>query len=143
MTMVEHLAASRLPAQIGAVLLAAFAVVGMALAAIGVYGTVRYTVAMRTREVGIRMALGADAAGVARQLASGGMRLVAVGGAIGVVVSLLAARLLATLLFGVGTFDPVALIGAPLVLGVAAWLAAYLPARRASRLAPLSALRTE
>ena len=101
--MTQHLATSRLPSQIGAFLLAAFAVLGMALAAIGVYGTVRYTVAMRTREVGIRMALGADAAGVARLLASRGLRLVLVGGVIGVAISLLAARLLATLLFGVGT----------------------------------------
>ena len=143
MTMTQHLGMSRLPSQIGAFLLAAFAVLGMALAAIGVYGTVRYTVAMRTREVGIRMALGADAAGVARLLASRGLRLVLVGGVIGVAVSLLAARLLATLLFGVGTFDPVALTGAPLVLGAAAWLAAYLPARRASRANPLTALRAD
>ena len=123
--------------------LAVFAVLGMALAAIGVYGTVRYTVAMRTREVGIRMALGADAAGVARLLASRGLRLVLVGGVIGVAVSLFVARLLATLLFGIGSFDPVALAGAPLVLGVAGWLAAYLPARRASRANPLAALRAE
>jgi putative ABC transport system permease protein len=143
MTMTQHLAMSRLPSQIGAVLLAAFAALGMALAAVGVYGTVRYTVAMRTREVGIRMALGADATGVARLLATHGLRLVLIGGSIGVAASLLAARFLATLLFGVGTFDPVALTGAPLVLGVAAWLAAYLPARRASRVDPLAALRTE
>jgi ABC-type antimicrobial peptide transport system permease subunit len=143
MTMAQHLATSRLPSQIGAFLLAVFAVLGVALAAIGVYGTVRYTVAMRTREVGIRMALGADAAGVARLLASRGLRLVMVGGVIGVAISLLAARLLATLLFGVGTFDPVALTGAPLVLGAAAWLAAYLPARRASRANPLAALRAD
>jgi putative ABC transport system permease protein len=108
-----------------------------------VYGTVRHTVAMRTREVGIRMALGAEAAGVARLLATHAVRLVLVGVVIGVAASLLAARFLATLLFGVGSFDPVALIGAPLVLGVAAWLAAYLPARRASRADPLAALRVE
>ncbi len=142
-TMTQHLAMSRLPSQIGAVLLSAFAVMGMALAAVGVYGTVRYTVARRTREVGIRMALGADAAGVARLLATHVVRLVLVGVVIGVAASLLAARFLATLLFGVGTFDPVALIGAPLVLGVTAWLAAYLPARRASRVDPLAALRTD
>jgi predicted permease len=142
-TMAQHLAMSRLPSQIGSVLLSAFAVLGVALAAIGVYGMVRYTVAMRTREVGIRMALGADAAGVARQLATHGVRLVLIGGAIGVAASLVAARFLVTLLFGVGTFDPVALIGAPLVLGGVAWLAAYLPARRASRTDPLAALRTE
>ena len=134
---------SRLPSQIGAVLLSAFAVMGMALAAVGVYGTVRYTVARRTREVGIRMALGADAAGVARLLATHVVRLVLVGVVIGVAASLLAARFLATLLFGVGTFDPVALTVAPLVLGVTAWLAAYLPARRASRVDPLTALRAD
>jgi putative ABC transport system permease protein len=141
LTLTQHLAMSRLPSQIGAVLLAAFAAMGMALAAVGVYGTVRHTVAMRTREVGIRMALGAEAAGVARLLATHAVRLVLVGVVIGVAGSLLAARFLATLLFGVGSFDPVALIGAPLVLGVAAWLAAYLPARRASRADPLAALR--
>jgi putative ABC transport system permease protein len=143
LTLTQHLAMSRLPSQIGAVLLAAFAAMGMALAAIGVYGTVRHTVAMRTREVGIRMALGAEAAGVARLLATHGLRLVLLGSAIGVAASLLAARFLATLLFGVGSFDPVVLTVAPLVLGVAAWLAAYLPARRASRADPLAALRAD
>jgi len=143
MTLAQHLATSRLPSQIGAVLISAFAAMGMALAAVGVYGTVRYTVARRTREVGIRMALGADAAGVARLLATHGVRLVLVGGAIGVAASLLAARALGTLLVGVGAFDPVALICAPLVLVGAAWLAAYLPARRASRLDPIAALRTD
>jgi ABC-type antimicrobial peptide transport system permease subunit len=142
-TMAQHLGMSRLPSQIGAVLLSAFAAMGIALAAVGVCGVVRHTVAMRTREVGIRMALGADAAGVARLLTMHVARLVLIGGVIGVAVSLLAARFLATLLFGVGTFDPVALTGALLVLGVAAWLAAYLPARGASRADPLAALRTD
>jgi predicted permease len=142
-TMAQHLAVSRLPAQLGALLLSAFAVLALSLAAVGVYGMVRYSVARRTREVGIRMALGADAAGVARLLATHVVRLVIIGGVIGVGASLLAARFLATLLFGVRTFDPVALIGAPLVLAVAAWLAAYLPARRASRMDPLAALRTD
>ena len=143
MTMATHLAMSRLPSQMGAFMLSAFGAMAMALAAIGVYGLVRYTVAMRTREVGIRMALGANAAGIARLLATSGLRLVLVGGAIGVAASLLAARFLATLLFGIGAFDPVILTGALLVLGVATWLAAYLPARRASRADPLTALRTE
>ena len=142
-TMAQHLAMSRLPAQMGAFILSAFAVLALALASLGVYGLVRYTVARRTREVGIRMALGADAAGVTRLLATNGVRLVLIGGAIGVAASLLAARFLATLLYGVGRFDPVALIGASLVLVVSAWLAAYLPARRASRSDPLAALRYE
>jgi putative ABC transport system permease protein len=143
MTMAQHLAMSRLPSQMGAFMLSAFAALAMTLAAIGVYGLVRYTVARRTREVGIRMALGADAAGVARLLATDSLRLLLFGGAIGVAASVLAARFLASLLFGVGTFDPVALVGAPLVLGIAAWLAAYLPARRASRVDPVTALRTD
>ncbi|HEX5107876.1 MAG TPA: ABC transporter permease [Vicinamibacterales bacterium] len=142
-TMAQHLAMSRLPSQMGAFMLSAFAAMAMVLATIGVYGLVRYTVAMRTREVGIRMALGADAAGVARLLATGGLRLALIGGAIGVVVSLVAASYLTKLLFGVGAFDPFALTGAPLVLGLVAWLAAYLPARRASRANPLAALRSE
>jgi predicted permease len=142
-TMAQHLAMSRLPSQLGAFMLSAFAVLALALAAVGVYGLVSYTVARRTREVGIRMALGADATGVARLLATNGLRLVLLGGAIGVAASLLVARFLVALLFGVGAFDPVILTGAPLVLGVAAWLAAYLPARRASRADPLAALRTE
>jgi putative ABC transport system permease protein len=141
--MAQHLAMSRLPSQMGAFMLSAFAVMALALAAIGVYGMVSYTVAMRTREVGIRMALGADAAGVARLLTTNGLRLVLLGGTIGVAASLLVARFLAALLFGVGNFDPVSLIGAPLVLGLAAWLAAYLPARRASHADPLAALRTD
>jgi putative ABC transport system permease protein len=143
MTMAQHLAMSRLPSQMGGFMLSAFAVMALALAAIGVYGLVRYTVARRTREIGIRMALGADAAGVARLLATHGLRLTLIGGVIGVAASLVAARFLAMLLFGVQTFDPVAMTGAPLVLGIAAWLAAYLPARRASRADPLAALRTE
>jgi ABC-type antimicrobial peptide transport system permease subunit len=89
------------------------------------------------------MALGADAAGVARLLATHGLRLVLVGGAIGLAASLVAGRFLATLLFGLGAFEPVALVGALLVLGVAAWLAAYLPARRASRVDPLAVLRAD
>jgi predicted lysophospholipase L1 biosynthesis ABC-type transport system permease subunit len=142
-TMSQHLAMSRLPSQVGAVLLAAFAAMGMALAAVGVYGMVRYAVAMRTREVGIRMALGADAGGVTRLLAMQALRLVLAGVAIGGAASLLTARFLSTLLFGVGALDPAALVGAPLVLAAVAWLAAYLPARRASRVDPLTALRAD
>jgi ABC-type antimicrobial peptide transport system permease subunit len=141
--MTEHLSLSRLPSQIAAFLLSAFGVMALALASVGLYGMVRYTAAMRTREVGIRMALGAEAAVVTRLLAARGLRLVLVGSAIGVAASLLVARFLGTMLYGGNVFDPLAFAGAPLVLGAAAWLAAYLPARRASRVDPLSALRSE
>jgi putative ABC transport system permease protein len=142
-TMAQHLAMSRLPSEMGAFLLSAFAVMAMTLAAIGVYGIVRHMVAMRTREIGIRMALGADAGSVARLLATGGLRLVLLGGAIGLAASLLVGRVFAALLFGIGTFDAAALVGAPIVLGFTAWLAAWLPARRASRMNPLTALHTD
>jgi predicted permease len=142
-TMAQHLAMSRLPSQMGAFLLSMFAAMAMALSAVGVYGMVRYTVAARTREVGIRLALGANAAGVARLLTTHGVRLVLFGAGIGLAASLFVARFLGTLLFGVGTFEPVAMISAAIVLGLAAWLAAYLPARRASRMDPLAALRTD
>jgi putative ABC transport system permease protein len=142
-TMAEHLSLSRLPSQIAAFLLSAFGVMAVALASVGLYGMVRYTVAMRIREVGIRMALGAEAAAVTRLLAARGLRLVLLGGAIGVAVSLLVARFLTTLLYGGEALDPIAFAGAPLVLGAAAWLAAYLPARRASRVDPLAALRND
>jgi predicted permease len=142
-TLAQHLAMSRLPSQMGTFLLSAFATLAMALAAIGIYGMVRHVVATRTREVGIRMALGADAASVARLLASRGLRPVLIGGALGLAASLLAARALSALLFGVGTFEPAVLVGAPLALGLTAWLAAWLPARRASRVDPLAALRAE
>jgi putative ABC transport system permease protein len=142
-TMTEHLSLSRLPSQIAAFLLSAFGVMAVALASVGLYGMVRYTAAMRTREVGIRMALGAEAAVVTRLLAARGVRLVLIGSAIGVAASLLVARFLVTMLYGGNAFDPVAFVGAPLVLAAAAWLAAYLPARRASRVDPLAALRSE
>ena len=118
-----------------------FAVITLTLAAIGLYGVVSYGVAQRTREVGIRMELGADTARVVRLLTSSALKLVLVGGAIGLAASLIVARLLGGLLFGGETFDPVTFVAVPLVLGLTALAAAYLPARRAARLNPVTALR--
>jgi putative ABC transport system permease protein len=101
------------------------------------------TVTARTHEMGIRIALGADARAVVHLLAKGGMRLVLVGVAIGVVASLMVARVLTTLLFGVGALDPVAFTLAPVMLCTIAWLASYLPARRAGRVNLLAALRSD
>lgn len=142
-TMARHLAVSRLPAQAAAFVLSVFGVLALGLAVIGLYGVVRFAVATRTREVGIRMALGADAATVVRSLASSGMRLVALGCGLGLALSLLVTRPLGGLLFGVETSDPVTFIAAPLLLGVTALIAAYLPARRASRVNPVVALRSD
>ena len=142
-TMSEHLGITQLPAQLSAFLLSGFAILALLLATIGLYGVVSYAVAQRTREVGIRMALGADAGRVTRLLASGGLRMVAVGATTGLVASLALTRVLSSLLFGVEVFDPVTFFTVPVVLGSTAVVAAYLPARRAARLDAVTALRDE
>ena len=142
-TMDGHLALMRLPQQLSALVLSAFGVLALALAAIGLYGVVSHGVSQRTHEIGIRMALGADGPRVVRLLVAGGLRLVLAGGVLGLVLALVAARLLGGLLFEVDTLDPLTFVGVPLVLAAAALLAAWLPARRASRVHPVTALRTD
>ena len=142
-TMDRHLALMSLPQQLSAFVLSAFGVLALTLAAVGLYGVVSYSVAQRTREIGIRMALGAAAPRVVRQLVAGGLKLLVVGGALGLTLALAAARLLGGLLFEIDALDPWTFVGVPLVLGAAALVAAYLPARRASRVHPVTALRTD
>ena len=142
-TMDRHLALMRLPQQLSAFVLSAFGVLALALAAVGLYGVVSHGVAQRTHEIGLRMALGADGPRVVRLLVAGGLRLVIVGGVLGLGLALVATRLLGGLLFEVGTLDPLTFVGVPLVLAAAALLAAWLPARRASRVHPVIALRTD
>jgi predicted lysophospholipase L1 biosynthesis ABC-type transport system permease subunit len=124
-------------------LLVSFAVVALGLAAIGIYGVVAFVVAQRTREIGIRMALGARAADVLRLVLREGMAPVALGAGAGMIAALLATRALRSMLFGVTSLDPVSFAAAPLLLGTVALLACYLPARRATRVDPLIALRDE
>jgi putative ABC transport system permease protein len=142
-SMARHLAIVRLPAQLSAFVLSAFAVLAVVLATIGLYGVVSYAVAQRTREVGVRMALGADAASVVRLLTMSGLRLVVAGSVLGLLLAAAASRLLGGLLFGIDAFDPVTFLVVPLILVASAGLAAYLPARRASRADPIAALRAE
>jgi predicted permease len=142
-TMERHLAVQLLPARLTALVLSAFAVLALALASIGMYGIVSYAVSRRTREVGIRMSLGADRAGVIRMLVGSGMKLVAIGGVIGLAIAYGAARLLTGLLHNVSALDPVTFLTVPAVLAGTAMLAAYIPARRASRVDPAAALRME
>ena len=142
-TMARHLAIVRLPAQLSAFVLSVFGLLALTLSTIGLYGVVSYAVSRRTREVGIRMALGADEGAVVRLLTFGGLRLVLVGGALGLAAALGLARLLGGLLFGVGAFDLGTFVAGPIVLAVSAGLAAYLPARRASRVDPIAALRAD
>ena len=142
-TMRQHLAAMVLPAQLGAVAFAVFAGLALALAMIGIYGVVQYAVARRSREVAIRLAVGARPDGVVRLLMSEGVRLVVIGAVIGLGLSLAASRALGALLYGVPSLDPVAFLGAPaLLMGVGA-TAAFLPARKASRVDPATTLRAE
>jgi predicted permease len=142
-TMDQHLGIMLLPARLSALVLSAFAILALALASIGLYGIVSYAVSRRTREVGIRMSLGADGARVVQMLMGGGMKLVAVGSVIGLLVAVAAARLVGGLLFNVSTLDLSTFLLVPIVLIAAAMLAAYIPARRASRVDPATALRME
>jgi predicted permease len=142
-TMQKHLAAMLLPARLGAMAFTLFAALALALAVLGVYGVVSYAVARRTREVGIRLAVGAQPAALVRLLMKEGLSLVVIGTAVGLLLGVGSAQVLRTLLFGVGSADPLTFLGAPLVLMAAGAIAAFLPARRASRVDPASVLRAE
>ena len=126
-----------------AVLLIGFSAIALLLAAIGIYGVLAYSVAERTREIGIRMALGADARRVVMMVAGSGARVVALGAAAGMAGAFLLTGLLRTLLFGVGPHDAATFLAVPCLLAVVAMAAAWLPARRASRVAPADALRAD
>jgi putative ABC transport system permease protein len=124
-------------------LLVTFAVLALALAMLGVYGLVGYTVARRAREIAVRMALGAEPRGVVRQMIRQGMEPVVAGVVIGGVAALALTRLLQPMLYGVTPHDPLAMVGAFALLCGTALAACLIPARRATRVAPLSALRDE
>ncbi len=127
--------------RIGVVLLTVFGLLALALASIGLYGILAYSVSQRKREIGLRMALGAARASVVRLILKQGMSLVLTGMLIGFVASLAAGRLLSRMLYGVSASDPLSVAGAAAVLSGIALLACYLPAMRASRVDPVVALR--
>ncbi len=124
-------------------LLAIAAFVGLFLGAIGLYGVMAYIVAQRTREIGVRMALGAETRRVAGMVLGQGLTLAGMGVAIGMACALALTRLMSTLLFGVHAFDPITFGAVALILVAVAGLASYTPARRAATLDPLTALRIE
>jgi predicted permease len=142
-TMEEALGVSLFPQRVGAALLSIFGALGLVLASIGLYGVVAYAVAQRTRELGIRVALGAEARDIFRVVLGHGVRLMAVGLAIGVGLALLLTRLARGLLVGVSPTDPLTLGGVAAILMVVGLVASYVPARRATRVDPLVALRDE
>jgi putative ABC transport system permease protein len=120
-----------------------FAALALALAVIGIYGVVGYLVGQRTQEIGIRLALGADRGNVLRAMIAEGLRPVALGIAIGLVVAFGASQLMARLLFGVGTTDATTYAAVVIVLAASAVIATWIPARRVTRVDPMSALRAE
>jgi putative ABC transport system permease protein len=120
-----------------------FAALALLLATVGIYGVISYTVAQRTREIGVRVALGAQRRNVLALVLGQGMRLVAIGIAIGVLGALALTRTLSSLLYGVSATDATTYATVPLVLGAIALAATYLPASRATRVDPLTAIRAE
>jgi predicted permease len=142
-TLEDHIGTSVLPQRIAGGLLGAFGVVALLLSAVGLYGVVAFAVAQRTREIGIRVALGAGAPLVLRMVLRQGMVLAAIGLAVGVPLAVVASRLLSGFLLGTGSGIGLVLAGAAAVLAVVTLAASYVPARRASRVDPIVALREE
>jgi hypothetical protein len=130
-----------LPQRIAASVAGSLGLVGVLLAAIGIYGVTAYMVSSRTREIGIRMALGAERASVVRMVLRQGLTLTMIGAAIGLAVAAAASRLLGSLLFGVGATDPLTFIGSTLLFFVVGAAACYVPARRATAIGAMDALR--
>jgi ABC-type antimicrobial peptide transport system permease subunit len=124
-------------------LLTVFGACALILAAIGIYGLMAYSVEQRTQEMGIRMALGADRSRIRSLVVWHGMRLAIVGIVIGIGAAFGLTRFIASFLFGVKTWDPLVFVTVPIILGVVALLAVWMPATRASRLDPQQALRIE
>ena len=127
----------------GAAMFSVFGVLALGLSAVGLYGVKAYSVARRTREIGIRMALGAQRKAVQRMILREGSAMLAAGLVIGLLLAMATGKVLSSMLYQVSALDPIAFTVAPLVLALAGLLATWLPARRATRISPMDALRTE
>jgi len=143
MTMQQLVADSLATRRFSMALLALFAAVASLLAAIGLYGVLSYSITERRHEIGVRMALGAQTSDVLKLVAVQGMRLALIGVALGLLGSFVLTRMMKSLLFGVGATDPVTFALVPVLLGVVGFVACYIPARRATKVDPLIALRCE
>jgi ABC-type antimicrobial peptide transport system permease subunit len=142
MDSMEHIVAGAVARQrFSMLLLAIFAGVALVLAAVGIYGVMSYSVAQQTREIGIRMALGAQRSDVLRMTIKQGLKLVGLGLVIGLAAAFVLTRVMATLLFGISATDPLTFITISFVLLVVAMVASYIPSVRAMRVDPMVALR--
>jgi putative ABC transport system permease protein len=142
-TMEELLSDSTAPQDFNMILLASFAALALVLAAIGIYGVLAYSIAQRTHEIGIRMALGADRAHIRNRFLKQGLLLTVIGVLIGMAAAVALTRFIAGFLFGVRPWDPLVFVAVPSLLIVVALLAIWMPARRAARLDPIQSLRLE
>ncbi len=142
-TMEQHLGISLLPARVSGTALGVFGIIGLLLASVGMYGVMAYSVSQRTREIGIRMAIGATAARVIQLIMRQGLTLVLIGTGIGLAGAIAASRLLASVLYGDDAVGPVTFVAVPLVLIAVAALATFVPARRATLVDPAITLRAE
>ena len=141
--MSDHLAYIYFLPRMAALMISLVGLLALALACVGLYGMVSYTVSRRTREMGVRMALGADRQSVVGLVVKGGLSVVALGGMAGLALSVGLGTVLERFLIGVAGLDLLSLALAPVALGAVAAVAAYLPARKASRVDPVQALRSE
>jgi predicted permease len=141
LTMEDNIAFILFPARMAALLLGVFGLLALTLATVGLYGVVSFSVSQRTREVGIRMSLGANALSVLGMVLKGALGLVGIGGLVGLAVAFGLAQLIRHILFGVAPWDPITIVGVPIVLACVAAAAALIPALRASRVNPVQALR--
>jgi macrolide transport system ATP-binding/permease protein len=142
-TLTEHMSLPLFPARVAAMLLGSFGLLALILAGIGIFGVMSYAVSQRTREIGIRMALGANAGGILKLVLGQGLKLIVIGMTVGIAAAFAGTRLMSTLLYGVSATDSITFVGIAILLISVALLACYLPARKATKVDPMIALRYE
>jgi ABC-type antimicrobial peptide transport system permease subunit len=142
-TLEQHMQLPLFPARAAGLLLGLFGALALTLAVVGLYGVMSYSVSQRTREIGVRMALGARGADVMRLILGQGVRLTLTGIAIGVVCSLALTWVLRSVLYGISSTDPISFLAVGVALTMVALAASYVPARWATRVDPMQALRSE